>query len=353
MQFQRSAGILLHVTSLPGPFGIGDLGSEAFRFLDFLAASGQSYWQILPLGPTADDGSPYAAQSSWAGSSLLISLDMLGQEADLTEAELDAARVFSSGWVDFSRVNRVRQELLPRAAERFLARKGASKENFESFCEKERNWLDDWSLFAAVKKQQAGQPWWMWPKPISLRSAAGMKEHRRKLKKEILVEKYIQFRFFEQWAKLKQKAEECKVRIVGDIPIYCARDSADVWASRALFQLAPNGSPRVVSGVPPDYFSQNGQLWGTPVFDWKKNKLEGYSWWIRRLRAALRLADVVRIDHFRAFDAYWEIPVKASSAKEGAWVQGPGNDFFESVRKAFRRGPIYCGRFRNYHQIGA
>ncbi len=339
MRFDRSAGVLLHVSSLPGPYGIGDLGDVAHRFVDYLAGAGQSYWQVLPLGPS-DDGNPYVAQSTWAGSPFLISLDLLAQAGDLHGHELDVARTHHTTHVDYDHVARSRRELLFRAAERFQERGGPDRDRFEAFCKAEDGWLGDWALFAATKKHHEGQPWWTWPKPIALRSAAGVKEYKKKLEREIRVEKYIQFRFFEQWDRLRQKMVAAKIRVIGDVPIYCARDSADVWANREMFLLAPDGTPKVVSGVPPDYFAKDGQLWGTPVYDWKKNKAEGFSWWISRLRGALRHADVVRIDHFRAFESYWEVPAGAPTAKEGRWVKGPGKDFFVAVRKAFGDAPF-------------
>jgi 4-alpha-glucanotransferase len=339
MRFDRSAGVLCHLSSLPGPSGIGDLGDEAFRFVDFLCGAGQSYWQVLPLGPS-DDGNPYVAQSSWAGAPFLVSLDRLRDAGDLTPQEVDSARVQQTGAVDYGRVSLSRRELLARAASRCFERNGPDRQRLDEFCQKEAAWLDDWALFAAVKKSQGGQPWWSWPKPIALRTAAGLKEHKKKLDFEIRVEKYVQLRFFEQWDKLREKIAAANIKVIGDIPIYCARDSADVWASRDMFLLNPDGVPKVVSGVPPDYFAKDGQRWGTPVYDWKRNKLDGFAWWISRLRGALRQADVVRIDHFRAFESYWEVPAEAPTAKTGRWVKGPGEEFFKLVKKALGDAPF-------------
>jgi 4-alpha-glucanotransferase len=339
MRFPRSAGILLHISSLPGPCGIGDLGEEALRFVDFLAAAGQSYWQILPLGPT--EQSPYVAQSSWAGSPLLISLEELARQGDLLSSEVDSVRIAPSGQVDFDRVRASRSALLHQAAERFFARaKEEEQSRFERFCRTEASWLEDWVLFAAVKKELGGAPWWEWPKGIALRTAQGLKEARRSLELQLSRERYIQFRFFEQWARLREKAAAAQIRFIGDLPIYCARDSADVWAARECFQLTADGGPKAVSGVPPDYFSKDGQLWGTPVYDWKRCRAQGFKWWISRLRGALRCADVVRIDHFRAFDSYWRVPAGASTAKEGKWVKGPGDLFFAAVRRVLGEAPF-------------
>jgi len=339
MQFKRSAGVLLSVGSLPGPCGIGDLGQEAHRFVDFLAASGQSYWQILPVGPS-DDGNPYVAQSSWAGSPFFISLEELARAGDLTADEVNAVRVPSTGLVDYGVVARTRKELLPVAASRVLERRGRERDAFDSFCHAEASWLEDWALFAAAKKHFGGEPWWKWPKALALRTPQGIAEYGKKLAVEVLAEKYIQFRFFEQWQKLRQHTAASRIGIIGDVPIYCARDSADVWAAREFFLLNEDGTPKVVSGVPPDSFAKDGQLWGTPIYDWKKCEAEGYAWWLSRLRGALRHTDIVRIDHFRAFEAYWEVPAGAPTARDGRWVKGPGDSFFQAVRKAFGEAPF-------------
>jgi 4-alpha-glucanotransferase len=338
MQFKRAAGVLLHISSLPGQYGIGDLGEVAHRFVDYLASAGQSYWQILPLGPN-DQGNPYVAQSTWAGSPFLISLDELARAGDLTSAELDAARAPQQSQVDYGFIYRTRKELLAMAAQRFFA-SGRERDAFDRFCDAESSWLDDWALFAAAKASFGGEPWWKWPKALALRSEKGIADARAQLEKEILTQKYIQMRFFQQWDALRRKAASAGIKLIGDVPIYCARDSADVWGARERFQLKPDGTPKVVSGVPPDYFAKDGQLWGTPVYDWKRNAAEGFSWWMSRLRAVLRLVDVVRIDHFRAFESYWEVPAGAATAREGRWVKGPGDDFFSAARKAFGEAPF-------------
>ena len=338
MQFKRAAGVLLHLSSLPGSYGIGDLGEQAHRFVDYLASAGQSLWQILPVGPN-DQGNPYVAQSSWAGSPFLLSLDELARAGDLAPSELDVARTPQQSLVDYEFVYRTRRELLAAAARRFFGA-GRERDSFEKFCAAERAWLEDWSLFAAAKVHFGGEPWWKWPKPLALRSEKGIAEYRETLAEEILTQKYVQFRFYQQWDALRRKTASAGIRLVGDVPIYCARDSADVWASRQLFQLKADGTPKVVSGVPPDYFAKDGQLWGTPVYDWKKNATEGYAWWMGRLRGVLRLCDVVRIDHFRAFESYWEVPATATTARDGRWVQGPGDAFFAAVRKSFGEAPF-------------
>lgn len=338
MRFRRSAGVLLHVSSLPGPCGIGDLGAEAYRFLDWLVEAGQSYWQVLPLGPD-EHGNPYVAQSSWAGSPYFISLEELARAGDLTPGEVDSARSPSKGLVDYDQVRASRDALLPLAAGRFARRaEGREKEYFERFCEAEKGWLDDWALFAAAKKHFGGEPWWRWPKAAALRT--GLAPLRTKLAGAVAAEKYAQFRFFEQWERLRSRAAGAGVKLVGDVPFYCARDSADVWAARDRFLLAADGSPKVVSGVPPDYFAKDGQLWGTPIYDWKKNAAEGFAWWIGRLRGVLRLVDLLRIDHFRAFEAYWEVQATAETARGGRWVKGPGDAFFAAVRRELGDAPL-------------
>jgi 4-alpha-glucanotransferase len=340
VQLHRTAGVLLPVASLPGECGIGSLGDEALAFLDYLAAAGQSFWQMLPVGPD-DVGNPYVAQSSWAGSPFLVSLEELARLGDLTGEEVASARAYHSPLVDYAAVARARLDLLPRAARRFFQR-GPSheRERFDAFCAAQASWLEDYALFAALKVEHGGQPWWMWPKPLALRQGGAVEESSRRLAENLQVQKYIQFRFDEQWQRLRAKAGAAGIKIIGDVPIYTARDSADVWAARDLFQLNADGGPRVVSGVPPDYFAMDGQRWGTPIYDWKKHKAQGFEWWIGRMKGALRIADVVRIDHFRAFESYWEIPASSPTAREGRWVEGPGDDFFAAVRKSLGDAPF-------------
>jgi 4-alpha-glucanotransferase len=340
MRFPRSAGILLHVTSLPGAYGIGDLGDEALRFVDFLVRAGQRYWQVLPLGPTSD-GSPYVALSSWAGSPSVLSLDALVRAGDLRETEVGPLRVAPARTVSHTHVAAARAPLLRLAAERFFARtSGEARVAFDAFCAAESPWLDDWALFAALRTLHQGAPWWTWPEGEALRDDATLRLARATLEPQIDAERYAQFRFFEQWGALREHAARAGVHVIGDVPIYCAADSADVWAARHVFRLDARGRPTAVSGVPPDYFAEDGQLWGTPVFDWEACEREGFRWWIARLRAALRLADTVRIDHFRAFESYWEVPADATTARAGRWVPSPGDAFFGAVRAALGEPPF-------------
>jgi 4-alpha-glucanotransferase len=340
MKLPRSAGVLLHIASLPGPTGVGDVGGCAHRFAEFLADAGQSFWQVLPLGPS-DHGNPYVALSSWAGSPLFVSLDALAEAGDLTAHEVQGAAVSQEAFVDYDAVARRRSGLLAVAARRFFERAApADLAAFERFRNEEAFWLGDWALFAAARDHFGGRSWWTWPRDVALREPGALAGLREQLGEEVKVREYVQFRFFEQWGQLRAAAAARGVRRGGDVPIYCARDSADVWAARDRFQLDADGEPTVVSGVPPDYFSAEGQLWGTPVYDWARCRAEGYAWWIARLRGALELVDVVRIDHFRAFEAHWEVPRGAASAKSGRWVEGPGDDFFAAVRQALGKAPF-------------
>ncbi len=337
MKFERSAGILLPIASLPGPNGIGDLGCEAHAFLDALKQSGQSWWQILPLGPSPD-GNPYVAQSSWAGSPWLISLDTLCETGDLDKKDLDSARTEERSIIDYEGIARNRQNLLRKASQTFLS--GRNRAGLDEFVAKEAKWLDEWTLFAAIRETQNLSPWWDWPEDLRTRDANALVEFRKRYNDEILHQQYLQFRFFEQWDALREAAEQNGIGLIGDLPIYCARDSADVWAHPQEFKLDKQGRPTVVSGVPPDFFAEDGQRWGTPVYDWKHHENENFRWWISRLRGNLRLVHCLRIDHFRAFESYWEIPVEAETAKDGEWVKGPGDTFFDAVKKEVGDAPF-------------
>ncbi len=344
MALPRSAGILLHLTSLPGPYGIGELGDEAERFVDFLCAAGQRYWQLLPLGPP-NGGCPYAASSSWAGSPWLVGLERLARAGDLTSGDLESACTPQErAVVDYAEIERQRGRLLTLAASRFLERTrqrpGEERMAFVRFCDAEAHWLEDWALFAALRSKFGKEAWWKWPRELARRESGALAAARASLARELAVERYIQFRFFEQLASLRAHAAGRGVALIGDLPIYAAADSADVWASASLFKLNSDGSPGARAGVPPDYFSQDGQLWGNPVYDWEQSRAQGYSWWIGRLKASLRQCDLLRIDHFRAFDSYWEVAPNASTAREGEWREGPGDSFFEAVRGALGALPF-------------
>lgn len=316
----RESGILMHITSLPGPYGIGTLGKEAFGFVDFLAAAGQRYWQLLPLNPTSFGDSPYQAVSSAAGNPYLIDLDTLASEGLLTRQELESVR-----WCD--REDRVNYGILYRQRYRILRlaygrfRPGA---DYEAFCQENRDWLPDYCLFMAMKEKNGGAPWTQWPREEKLRCPEVLSQRRRELAEEIGFHSFLQYLFFRQWQALRQYAGERGIQFIGDVPIYVPLDSVDVWREPQLFQLDEEGLPTVVAGCPPDAFTADGQLWGNPIYNWEAMEKEGFSWWLRRLKSAAGMYDVVRLDHFRGLESYWQVPAGEKTARDGTWVQGPG-----------------------------
>jgi len=351
MELTRSSGILLHPTSFPGPHGIGSLGASAYKFVDFLAEAKQALWQVLPLGPTGYGDSPYASFSSFAGNPLLISLDKLVEWGDLEPVDIVNPPQFPIDQVDYGWVISWKVPLLEKAAKSFLANASAERQaEYETFCQEKSGWLDDFALFMAVKEhfdQKAqdegvfGARWNnYWDKDIALRQPKAMKRWRKDRADKIAVKKVLQFYFFKQWTALKAYANKQGIKIIGDIPIFVAPDSVDVWANPDLFLLDDTGQPTVVAGVPPDYFSETGQLWGNPLYDWPKMEKRGFKWWISRIRATLNLIDVIRIDHFRGFEAYWEIPADEETAINGQWVKAPGMALFKAVEKALGDLPI-------------
>jgi 4-alpha-glucanotransferase len=325
----RASGILLHPTSLPGPHGIGDLGEWAYRFADFLSAAGQGLWQVLPLAPPAVSNSPYKAYSSMAGNPLLISLDQLARSGLIPQSELDAAPQFPEGSVDFVAVTDFKWRILRQAARAFFAKAGSrDRREFEEFCAGQKFWLDQFADFAALRDQNGRRPWTQWdPEQKPDPQAVGL-------------HKYIQFVLYRQWHALKQYCHDRGIRIIGDLPIFVAHDSADVWGNPGLFNLDERGNPRAVAGVPPDYFSATGQLWGNPLYRWDAMEESGYQWWIDRVRCMLDQFDLVRIDHFRGFEQYYEIPADAPSAEHGRWVDGPRDRFFEVLTRVFGALPF-------------
>ena len=326
---KRQSGILLHPTSLPGPGGIGSLGNEAYRFVDFLVKAGQSIWQVLPLGPTGYGNSPYSCYSAFAGNPLLIDLDALADEGDMDEADLQTG--FPDQRVDYSRIEDYKYFLLHRAAEKFFASGDNSRmEEFRRFCDTSP-WLHDYALYMAVNAANQGKSWSHWPEGIARRSAAALEEYSASLAPAVRMQKYMQWQFFRQWEKVKQYANAGGVEIIGDIPIFIAYDSADVWVNPHLFHLDESGRPLVVAGVPPDYFSETGQLWGTPLYNWEVTAFHGFSWWVERMKSALFLYDRIRIDHFRGFESYWEVPATEKTAVNGRWVKGPGEALFNAL----------------------
>ncbi len=338
MQLDRAAGIILHPTSLPGPYGIGDLGPEAHRWVDWLASTGCGLWQVLPLNPTGYGDSPYQSFSAFAGNPYLVSPDLLAADGLLVDTDLADVPAFPPERVDYGAVIPWKVGLLDRAYDRLVA--SGLRPDFDAFVTAEAAWLDDFALFMALKDAHGGGAWTGWPAPVRDRDpqalAAARTEHAG------LVDRHAfrQFLFFRQWGAVRARAAGHGIRIVGDAPIFVAHDSADVWAHRDLFFVEPDGSPTVVAGVPPDYFSATGQLWGNPLYDWEAHAATGYAWWISRLRAALRQVDLLRIDHFRAFADYWEIPAGAETAVHGRWVDGPGKAFFDAVEEALGELPI-------------
>ncbi len=341
MYDRRASGILLHPTSLPGPGGIGDLGDAAYRFVDWLAAAKQRRWQIMPLGPTSYGDSPYASLSALAGNPLLISLDRLVRDGILDQTAIDSPPDFPAARVDFGPVIDWKMSLLQRAFAQFSASGGDEQRSaFETFCTDQANWLDTYALFAAVKEAHGGMSWDKWERAIAQRQPGAIAEWRAKLAGRVRFQQFLQWLFFSQWEDVKRYANERDIQIIGDIPIFVAYDSADVWANPDLFYLDADGSPTVIAGVPPDYFSRTGQRWGNPLYRWDVLAKRGYDWWIERFRMTLALVDIVRIDHFRGFAAYWEVPATEETAINGRWVPGPGAALFEAVREQLGRFPI-------------
>ena len=325
----RSSGILMHISSLPGPYGIGTMGKRAFEFVDFLSSSGQSIWQILPLNPTGYGDSPYQSCSTFAGNHYLIDLDALVEEGLLEKKELDRITWCQRETkVDFGIQYNNRLRVLRLAYERFC-----DDQALESFCRENRGWLEDFSLFMALKDRFGGKPWYQWEEPLKFRDAAALEEARQALKEEIRFFCFVQFLFFKQWNHLRAYAHEKGIRIIGDVPIYVPYDSVEVWVDTALFQLDEDLNPEAVAGCPPDSFSEDGQLWGNPLYRWDVMEQTGFHWWIRRLAAAGDLYDIVRMDHFRGLESYWSIPFGDETAKNGKWVKGPGMAFVGAVKE--------------------
>lgn len=345
MRFPRAAGVLVHPTSFPSRYGIGDFGETAYKFIDFLVASGQSLWQILPLGPTGYADSPYQCFSAFAGNPLLISPDRLVADGYLTAADVQAVPTFPTHAVDYGQVIAYKDSLFVRAYQNFQQRKTAVSQHtaFAQFCQEHAFWLDDFALFMAVKNHHAdheGGVWNTWPTDIAQREPAAMQHWAQKLTQEIERHKFLQFLFFQQWLALKQYANDRGIKIIGDIPIFVAFDSADVWANPDLFYLHEDGSPEFIAGVPPDYFSATGQRWGNPLYRWRRMAEDEYAWWVKRLQMTFTQADIVRIDHFRGFEAYWEIPADEPTAMVGRWVKGPEIRFFQKMRDQLGELPI-------------
>lgn len=341
MPFPRTSGILLHPTSFPGPDGIGDLGEPARQFIDFLVDSGQEIWQILPLGPTGYGNSPYMSFSAIAGNPLLISLDLLVEQGWLSPEDLHHRPGFDPDFIEFDRVLAWKMPLLHRASLNFKAHASLQVlTQFDSFCHNKALWLEDFSLFMALLEANPGTVWTDWPKPLRDREEEALQEAREALAGKVYCQKFMQFEFFRQWGELKAYANQNQVQVFGDVPIYVSFNSSDVWAHPHLFQLDAEKQPIAVAGVPPDYFAETGQRWGNPLYDWKALEATGFVWWIIRLREGLELVDLMRIDHFRGFAAYWAVPAEEETAENGTWVEGPGAKLFLAIREALGSLPI-------------
>ncbi|MEW6085412.1 MAG: 4-alpha-glucanotransferase [Chloroflexota bacterium] len=338
MKFDRSGGILLHPTSLPNPYGIGDLGPQAYRFVDWLASTGCKLWQILPLGPTGYGDSPYQCFSAFAGNPYLISPDGLIQDGLLTRDDLNDAPLFPASRVDFGLLIPWKLNLLLKAFARFPSTSKEFREGFEYFCARNVTWLDDFSLFMALKDSHRGNAWNTWDESLRTREQSALDKARREFPNDILRHSFYQYLFFRQWDSLRKYANEKGIRIVGDAPIFVAYDSADVWSHPELFYLDESGNPTVVAGVPPDGFSPTGQLWGNPLYRWELHKESGYAWWLERIKFALKTVDILRLDHFRGFAGYYEIPAGDKTAENGHWVPGPGSDLFRAIDSGLSDG---------------
>jgi 4-alpha-glucanotransferase len=332
--------VLLHPTSLPGRFGIGDLGDELIAFLDWAQSAGLRIWQVLPLNAPGYGNSPYGCQSSYAGNPLLISPERLVESGLLPEDALDDVPEFAEDRVEFDRVAELKQSLLRQSFAHFGVHATDHQRQALTAFAHDNAWLPDWTLYAALKEQHAGKAWTMWQNELAARDRNALPEARQALAGEISFHEYVQWLFFAQWSAVREAASERGIRIMGDVPIYVAGDSADVWANREIFQLDDRGEPTVVSGVPPDYFSETGQRWGNPLYRWDVLHETHYRWWVSRFRAALRFADIVRVDHFRGFAAYWEIPAAEPTAINGRWMPGPGRALFDAVRAALGELPL-------------
>jgi 4-alpha-glucanotransferase len=336
----RAAGLLLHPTSLPGGHGIGDLGAAAYAWVAFLAAAKHHLWQVLPLGPTGYGDSPYQSFSAFAGNPNLISLDKLVAQGLLEPADLEGAPT-NEGPIDYGAVIPFKEAALRRAFERF--REGGNSEqqaSFERFCAAQAYWLGDYALFMALKEAHGGEGWNTWDEELRTRKKRPLARFAAEHAESILRRKVWQWLFYEQWLELKTYANAQDIKIIGDIPIFIAYDSADAWANPELYYFDDQGNPEVVSGVPPDYFSETGQRWGNPIYRWKKMEKRGFAWWVSRFRSSLDFYDLIRVDHFRGFESYWEIPAENPTAKDGRWVKGPGQALFDTLKRELGELPI-------------
>ena len=343
MTFKRSSGILLHPSSLPSSYGIGDLGPQAFRFVDWLASTNCKLWQMLPLGPTGYGDSPYQCFSAFAGNPYLISPDALLADGLLSQADLDAMKDLPAAYVDFGLMIPRKLDLLLKAFSNYRAHPEHLRSEFDYFCAENASWLDDYTLFMALKESYGGGAWGGWPEPLRSRKKTALRKAQTELSESVMRYAFYQFIFFRQWNRLRAYANERGIQVVGDIPIFVAYDSSDVWAHPDLFFLDKHGNPTVVAGVPPDGFSATGQRWGNPLYNWKEHKKDGYAWWLSRVASSLNIFDILRFDHFRGFAGYYEIPASHMTAEAGRWVKGPGKDLFRAVDKFLGDGLVTSG----------
>ncbi|MFN5515865.1 MAG: 4-alpha-glucanotransferase [Cyanobacteriota bacterium] len=340
MLHQRASGLLLHPTSFPSPFGVGDLGAGAYQFIDFLAASEQRIWQILPLGPTGYGNSPYLCYSALALNPLLISPEELVKDGLLAPERLKTAPTFDPERAEFEKAREYKETLFQEAYAQFSTQ-SLLKSEFAEFCQAQKSWLEDYALFMALKKYHGGAGWHTWDAALAKREPQALETWRRQLAPEIDYQKFLQFLAFRQWGALKDYAAENHIAIMGDIPIYVAHDSADVWANPENFCLNPEtGLAALMAGVPPDYFSETGQLWGNPVYDWEALRQNHFAWWLRRFQGLLQLVDIIRIDHFRGFAGYWAVPEGETTAMNGEWLPAPGEGLFTVLRGVMGDVPI-------------
>lgn len=341
MNFPRGCGLLIHPTSLPGSFGIGDMGPGAKSFVDFLESTGQTYWQILPLGPTGPGNSPYSTFSAFAGNTLLISPEGLKESGLVCQKDLNDAPAFEDHIIDFGEMYGWKMRLLSIAFEKFRsAPDGEITAALQAFCRQNAWWLDDYAAYRALKTAHDNSAWFEWGEPLRSRRPEALATAHSQLKREIDAERFYQYLFFSQWQQLKHYADERGIRIIGDIPIFVALDSADVWCNQSQFKLADDGSPKVVSGVPPDYFSKTGQLWGNPIYDWDAMLKDDLNWWTARIAFSLFSTDIVRLDHFIGFIRNWEVPGGDLTAENGEWRDVPGPEIFRTLNRRLGRLPL-------------